>query len=725
MVESGYNKLTVLIVDDSEENLKIYASFIRNLNCNFCLARNATEALESFDKYNIDAVILDIMLPGMDGFEICLRIRENLNLKNIPVIFISARNDAASIEKSFEVGGTDYMVKPCNPRIMQARLRSHLAAAQATRKMAESEYRLSLTLDSITDIVIAVDVDGRIEMINSIGCQMLGMEMDQIIGQHFEAVVRLIDTSHHEKIESPVLKVFSTGKVLRLEHEVTLISSDDSEYHVMLSAYPSVNPGSECVVGVVLVFRDITDEYMHHELHERAEFALEYLPGEVYFINQDGRFIYMNKMARETFGFTKDSFSDKYIFDVNPILKKDGWNDHWIQEFKKPVSRRESVHIDADGIEYPVELFVRSITLNGFDYMCVFASDLTRKKKQEQELIAAREEAEAASRAKSQFLSNMSHEIRTPLNAIIGFSEFLADDVTPDQKEMLDGILVAGNSLLELISDVLDIAMIEAGRVEINPAPSSLTEVCHEMEVIFKMRAAEKDIALKILPPELNCKLLLDETKIRQITMNLLGNAIKFTDEGTVSLGIDVEKVNSEHCNVAITCKDTGCGIKPENLERIFNIFEQGEHPNTKTHEGTGLGLAICKRLVSLMDGMIDVESVPEVGSTFRVYIPNVPVVQDDVPQYSYSSDEFHLSQLPSEALLIAENNLLPLLEEQHGSIVIGEISHLAEVIKDLGDKFGLEDYKNIAEELEKAAHSFDIINMEAIIKLLIDQINE
>jgi PAS domain S-box-containing protein len=725
MQEADYNNFNVLIVDDSIESLEVSTFFIKELGCKVTKARSGSEALELLEKTPPDAVLLDIMLPDMDGFEICQKIRATTPGAEIPILFTSARNDTASVEKGFAVGGSDYMVKPCNPRIMQARLQAHLSAASAHRKLVDHEHRLSLTLNSIADAVIAIDIDGIIEMINPVVCEKIGLPEGEITGHHIEEIVHLIDSETRKERENPVIKVFSDGKIIRDDDNLILVSREDGvEYRVVVSTFPRRDLSNDDIIGAVMVFRDITNDFLQSELHRRTEFALEHLPGEVYFLDSDGKFVYANKLARGIFGFGDGPLLERYIFDINQELTRENWSNHWENEFKKGLTRRETVHLALDGSEYPVEIFVRSITLGECEYMCIFAKNLIEQKRQEQELITAREEAEAASKAKSEFLSNMSHEIRTPLNAIMGFSEFLSDDATPDQREMLDVIKVAGNSLLELISDVLDLAMIESGKVEVNTTPVSLTELCLEMEILFKLRAAEKDLVFKVHPPASREKVLLDETKVRQIVMNLVGNAIKFTDEGIVSFKIDIDLNDEGSCNVIITVEDSGCGIPAHNMERIFDIFEQGERTNTKTHEGTGLGLAICKRLVSLMGGMIEVESKADCGSTFRVYLPNIPILQDDEAHLNYPSREYTLKPLSPEVLVAAARELLPELESQHGSLVVSEIVELAGHIHDFSEKYGIDDYNVIADALAKAAHDFDMIEMESIISKLIDQIN-
>ena len=241
-------------------------------------------------------------------------------------------------------------------------------------------------------------------------------------------------------------------------------------------------------------------------------------------------------------------------------------------------------------------------------------------------MISAKEAAEKANKVKSEFLANMSHEIRTPLNAILGFSELLKGSVQDDRSnEYLDGISISGRSLLNLINDILDLSKIEAGKLEIAKKAVSIYAIIKEFQRLFSFKAKEKSLEYKIdIDGNLPEGLVLDEIRLRQIILNLLGNAFKFTHRGSVALRVKANNLNLENQTVELIIEviDTGIGIREEEQNYIFEAFRQRDGQNTRRYEGSGLGLTISRRLSELMGGQIELESEFGKGSSFRVTIP-------------------------------------------------------------------------------------------------------
>lgn len=259
--------------------------------------------------------------------------------------------------------------------------------------------------------------------------------------------------------------------------------------------------------------------------------------------------------------------------------------------------------------------------------------DITQQKEQEKQFLIAKEQAEKANIAKSEFLANMSHEIRTPMNAIIGFSELLEDEIKEGKSyRYLSGIKMAGKNLLNVINDILDLSKIEANKLEIKYENSDINLLLNEIFQIFHFNAEQKGIELQVNHsnklPEL---IFIDELRVRQILLNLVGNALKFTDKGFVKIYFELISIDEEQnkMDFCIKVADSGIGIDSYNQEMIFDAFTQQSGQNTKKYGGTGLGLTISKRLANMMNGEIQLESKAGEGSTFTLILKNVKYIKD------------------------------------------------------------------------------------------------
>ena len=262
-----------------------------------------------------------------------------------------------------------------------------------------------------------------------------------------------------------------------------------------------------------------------------------------------------------------------------------------------------------------------------FTYVLENAVEITQLNQRQKKLTEAMEAAQAADRAKSYFLATMSHELRTPLNAVIGFSELLQSGPMPDQEQQnaLRAINVAGATLLELINDILDLSKLEAGRMDIIPELLDPHEFLQTVSAIFTHTARTRKLSLTVTVPPAMPHLKFDRKRLRQVLVNLLGNAFKFTEKGGVLLEAAFETANDQFGTLVLKVSDTGIGMSPETVRQLFDPFRQH---HTRDYEGTGLGLAISQRLVARMGGSIEVASEPEHGSTFRIVLPGVEYLQ-------------------------------------------------------------------------------------------------
>jgi two-component system sensor histidine kinase EvgS len=447
------------------------------------------------------------------------------------------------------------------------------------------------------------------------------------------------------------------------------------------------------IVVLVILFwnRKLSREVgLRKEAEKQLKTLVEYLPLSVVVTTITGRVIEANPKAMKDFDVGAADLSKYNIVDfyqhkkhrqeVLAELAAKGSIEQKVVPFKKPDGTVKSMMISIIPIVYHHESCLLAIAL-----------DVTERLDMEAALSAAKEKAEKASMAKTEFLANMSHEIRTPMNAIIGFTELLQDEATePKVKSFSKTIQNAGNSLLLLINDILDLSKIEAGHLEIKMAPVNPQTFFNEIINIFIVEARNKGLELILeLDPDIPPSLMLDAARLRQVLLNLIGNAIKFTELGSIRLS--VHKLNEDEVlsklDLAISVEDTGIGIAESIQATIFDPFEQVDGPSQS--KGTGLGLAICKRLTLLMGGEIKLKSRIDAGSRFTVTLKNVDVASMVNEDHVVSSDQQTATEfLPANVLIVDdiasnrdlikavfEETPLTLLEAENGQQAVNMVT--------------------------------------------------
>jgi two-component system sensor histidine kinase/response regulator len=442
--------------------------------------------------------------------------------------------------------------------------------------------------------------------------------------------------------------------------EVRCVKKDGTKL-ILLASMTSLRKDSTEAVGIAF---DITENKLAELKVQNAknyyETLLEYASDAIHIVDENGNIIAYSRSFAQHLG---------YEYDEVKNLKINDWDSAVPTEQLTPIIRQliavpkifETKHKKKDGTILDVQINAKGIELDGV--LCLYASarDITEQKKIAASLFLAKERAEKADRSKSEFLANMSHEIRTPLNGIIGLNTLMQK--TPLNEQQFDYVnktLQSSKALLGVINDILDYSKIEAGKLELTMQTFNLEELLHITSNLFEYTLEQKGIEIHInLDPTLPFLLKGDPLRLSQIMNNLVGNAVKFTENGDISITSKVLNKETDRIKIAFAISDTGIGMSEEEQQKLFQAFTQADASTTRKYGGTGLGLVITKQLVEMMDGEIWAESIKGKGATFHFTITLNAV---DTTDSQFASVKFH-----QQHFLVVDDNEI----ERH---VIGEI---------------------------------------------------
>lgn len=503
---------------------------------------------------------------------------------------------------------------------MTGKIEVMIVASELTQHSAESLYH-SL-VESLPLCIFQKDRQFRILFVNQRMCDALGVTLPQIQGKNdFE----VFPADLAEKYRSDDMHVMETGELLEAVEEIS--ASDGKRIHIQVLKAP-IRDSQGAIVGVQGMFWDITDrqatENQLIEAHGFLDSIVDNVPIMLFVKEaEELRFVKFNRASEELVGLSREDVLGKCDFDLFPQELAE----FFTQKDRAVLANGVMVEIPEETLDTPNHgrriLRTKKIPVMDSDgkprFLLGISEDVTEKRLTELALKEAKEAAESASRAKSDFLANMSHEIRTPMNAVLGMTELLMD--TPldrTQREYVKMVHESGEALLGLINDILDFSKIESGKFNLDRTEFALRELLGDTMKTLAVRASHKDLELAVhVASDVPCVLVGDPGRLRQIVMNLVGNAVKFTEKGEVILDVSCQSHIEGKVELLFLVRDTGIGISRDQMDRIFQAFEQADTSTTRRYGGTGLGLTITSRLVDLMGGSIWVESNPGQGSTF------------------------------------------------------------------------------------------------------------
>ena len=669
----------MLIIIDNKETREYAVNVLQSNGYETIGIENSPEIITELIQYKPNLMLVNVNFIKNIEFQKYLRLNQD-RTKPIQIIILAEINNEQNITTAFELGANDFINIPFTEAELILRVKNQLDIAEKTNNQVENIKKRYKNLFELSPDPIFVHNHNTVISLNKSCIDFFGVQSPQeLIGTNF---LEFVHPDYHDIVKG---RVGSTQQKLQgapLIHEKFILKTGEVR-DVEVTASPFVYKGK---ILSQVIFRDITEKIKAINklklLNESAldlisltnqqsifdyliDFLKKLLPDAIiviYVIKEDSYIFKIERIA----GVTKytNIIKDIIGFDINKLSKsippeiqkqfltgklnqtKNPFVEYTSKFFPTGISiqlkkllrinRIYNIGIAKDnklyaGIDiytlknneikdiYFIETLIHqvSITLNRIEL--------------ENELIKARQKSDNANKNKSEFLANMSHEIRTPMNAVIGFSQILKDSLEPEHicQQYVDYIMKGGNSLLEIIDDILDLSKIEAGQIKIEKNNINLHSVIDSVARIFKYKLKDSKLSLKIIKDtEISETIFFDEIRLKQVLMNLIGNAIKFTDESEIiiSTKLNLCKIESETCccDFSISISDTGIGIPAEQTEKIFKAFKQQDGQNIKKYGGTGLGLKIAKQLVELMDGEISLTSIVNKGTTFKIFFKNV-----------------------------------------------------------------------------------------------------
>ena len=529
-------------------------------------------------------------------------------------------------------------------RRLSKQVRIRRDTEEALRR-SEADYRT--LVEDANSVILRMTPEGNVVFINAFAERFFGYSSDEIVGRNVVGTIVPGSETRGRDLRELIADLALHPERYEVNENENMTRSGQRVWVAWTNRPLYDNKGE--LQEILCVGSDMTARKRAEEVLLRYEFIVNTVHDMMSVLNNQGQYEAVNSAWCTAMGLDRESVIGKTPADVwpaefakkriDPLLCACLSGEMVTQELSLELPTRGQRHCE-------LTLFPFANAAGVVTHAVAVIHDVTDWRMAQAALKEAKQSAEAANRAKSTFLANMSHEIRTPMNAILGYTQLLhrQTGLTPEQDHALDAISRSGDHLLALINDVLEMSKIEAGRAELHPTTFNLHGLLSDIEVMFRVRANAKGLALTIdvadcVPEWVRA----DESRVRQILINLLGNAITFTDHGRVTVQVRLDgPAQEDECALVVEVADTGCGIQPEDLEAIFESFEQAGAP-AQRRGGTGLGLSISRSFARMMGGDITVTSEPGIGSEFRF---TMVAERGQAAQVSSRAPERHVKHL-------------------------------------------------------------------------------
>jgi two-component system sensor histidine kinase/response regulator len=475
------------------------------------------------------------------------------------------------------------------------------------KRMEKEATMLAHTVRSIQECVSITDTEHRVVFVNDAFVKTYGLERDEVLGKKLIDLVRV----KSESTDSPN-ELAGPGPAQAWEGELLNRRKDGTVFPINLCVSP-IHDDSGRTIALAGIAQDITERKKIVKEVSMLAHAIRSIHEAVVVTDPDGNIIFVNNAAVEMFGYGPDEAIGKPVSILHSKRSSPDFVNEVVSSARVDRWEGEILSQRKDGTEFSIYLSASDVKDENGQCIALIgvSQDITERKRSIAELQKAKEAAEAASRAKSEFLANMSHEIRTPMNGIVGMTELALDtELSDEQREYLQLVKLSADSLLRVINDILDFSKIEAGKLELDFNEFSLQDSVDQVMKALAVRADQKGLELAYyLRPGVPDLIVGDGGRLRQILVNLVGNAIKFTEHGEVVVRVETESRSDDQLVLHFCVRDTGIGVPIEKQALIFESFTQADGSTTRKYGGTGLGLAISTQLVYAMDGQIWIES--------------------------------------------------------------------------------------------------------------------